>query len=109
VQSQCVNAWSLNRPNRGARRESRGANCGLNADRDQRADRADREDLLGRAEAAGVGEMAEIGSGQDCDRRHPKTFAALRPRRSPEEVCRLMQAAWRSAVDGLILEGQKAH
>ncbi|EHR05445.1 hypothetical protein Bra471DRAFT_06263 [Bradyrhizobium sp. WSM471] len=37
--------------------------------------------------------MAEMGSGQDRDRRHLKTFAELRPRRSPEEVCRLMQAA----------------
>ncbi|MBR0949633.1 hypothetical protein [Bradyrhizobium canariense] len=95
-----MNAWPLNRPSRGARREPRGADCGLNADR---------EDLLGLAEAAGVGEMAEIGSGQDRDRRHLKTFAALRARRSPEEVCRLMRAACRAAVDGLILEGQKAH
>jgi AcrR family transcriptional regulator len=36
------------------------------------------------------------------------TFAALSPQRSTEEVCRLLQAACRAAVDGLTLEGQKA-
>jgi AcrR family transcriptional regulator len=36
------------------------------------------------------------------------TFAALSRQRSTEEVCRLLQAACRAAVDGLTLEGQKA-
>jgi AcrR family transcriptional regulator len=36
------------------------------------------------------------------------TFASLSRQRSTEEVCRLLQAACRAAVDGLTLEGQKA-
>jgi AcrR family transcriptional regulator len=36
------------------------------------------------------------------------TFASLSRQRSTEEVCRLLQAACRAAVDGLTLEGRKA-
>ncbi|RZN08992.1 TetR/AcrR family transcriptional regulator [Bradyrhizobium genosp. SA-3] len=34
------------------------------------------------------------------------TFAALRPQRSTEEVCRLLQAACRAVVDALALDGR---